>query len=188
MLVKARVKHQNHAVSPLPPKGKRFFREVKQDELYITLKDINFIKFRFLTSLTYFSCPRSDMARKTGFVSIRSKMRSCFFLCLELRNEENPNVCVFLYDAVVFSSERDVEGRVLHKNQWLQCPWRASVLLQDDVHPCLRKARCLLLLCKSSKISHCLSNYVHNPFTQMFFIRFLVFIAYVNWAYRGRYR
>ena len=39
------------------------------------------------------------------------------FLSPELRNEENPNVCVFLYDAVVFSSERDVEGRVLHKNQ-----------------------------------------------------------------------
>ena len=33
-----------------------------------------------------------------------------------------------------------------------------------------------------------ISNYVHNPFTQFFFMRFLVFIAYVNWAYRGRYR
>ena len=111
-----------------------------------------------------------------------------FFLSLELRNEENLNVCLFLYDAVVFTSERDVKGRVLHKNQWLQCPWRASVFLQDDVHPCLRQARCLLLLCKNSKISHCLSNYVHNPLTYFFFMRFLLFIAYVNWAYRGRYR
>ena len=31
-LVRAGVKDHNYAVSPLPPKGKRFFREVKQDE------------------------------------------------------------------------------------------------------------------------------------------------------------
>ena len=43
-LVRAGVKDHNYAVSPLPPKGKRFFREVKQDELYITLKDINLYK------------------------------------------------------------------------------------------------------------------------------------------------
>ena len=57
------------------------------------------------------------------------------------------HVCL---DAVVFHNppSNDTE-RVSHKNQWLQCPCRATFLLQEDIYPCLREARCLLLLCKN---------------------------------------
>ena len=79
-------------------------------------------------------------------------------LSTDLRNVEDFSVHVCL-DAVVFHNPpSDVKKKVSHKNQWLQCPWRASVLLQEDVYPCLREARRLLLLCKKSKISRCPST------------------------------
>lgn len=57
------------------------------------------------------------------------------------------HVCL---DAVVFHNPpSNVTERVSNKNQWLQCPCRATFLLQEDVYPCLREARCLLLLCKN---------------------------------------
>ena len=57
------------------------------------------------------------------------------------------HVCL---DAVVFHNPpSNVTEGVSHKNQRLQCPCGATFLLQEDVYPCLREARCLLLLCKN---------------------------------------
>lgn len=71
-----------------------------------------------------------------------------FFRMTDFRHETDNIPDAWLLIAAVLGGDASA-NLSKGKNQWLQCPWRRSFYLQEDVYSCLRQARCLLQLCKT---------------------------------------
>ena len=126
-----------------------------------------------MTNLTHFSCPRSDMARKTGFISIRSKMRSCFSFPRTPTMKKIPMFASFSMMLLSLAQNVMSKEECYIKTNGCSVPGGLPFFYKTTFTPACDKHDVCYSCVRIQK--SVISNYVHNPFTQFFFYAFPCF-------------